>query len=87
MIKVIHVQWRDSASLTGWKSMAKFWSSAKSDPVIVDSVGMMAYENEDKVVLLQTIGGEEVSGFFEIPRGCIKEIKVIGSLPMTIEEG
>jgi hypothetical protein len=54
--------------------------------MVIDTVGLLAYESETKIILLQSIGDGEIDGIFEIPRACVKSIKTLATLPIDLEE-
>lgn len=85
MIKVVHVTWADASSSGGWHDRAAFKNFADGGLQLCDTVGMLAMANETKVVLIQTAGTNETSGLFEIPRSCVKDMRVICELPITVE--
>lgn len=77
-MKIVHVQWVDAASLSGWRSQKALKEFIELELAPVDSVGMLMHEDDSKIVIIQTNGTNEVMGLFEIPKGCIKSIKIIG---------
>ncbi len=79
-MKIVHVKWVDAASVAGWRSQKALKEFITGNLDAVDSVGMLAYEDDKKVVLIQTNAVNEVMGLFEIPKGCIKSIKKIGKV-------
>lgn len=85
MIKVVHIQWHDSAASTGWHSRRELKRVIKSKLSLCESVGMLVEQNKAKVVIVQTFGAQETSGVFEIPRDCIQSIKTLATLPIKIE--
>jgi hypothetical protein len=85
MTKVVHIQWKDAAGLEQWHDHAEFKAFCDTDLSHVDSIGILGFENEEKIVLIQTASANQVSGLFEIPKGCIKQMKVIAKLPIRFE--
>jgi hypothetical protein len=86
MIKVVHIVWTDAASHDSWHTKSELSEKLERPPEECESIGMLIHrKNKDKVTILQTFSPNQVLGVFEIPRGCIKSIKTICTLPLTIE--
>lgn len=86
MLKVVHVTWKDPAfSNSGWMDRDEFEKWAKSDLPDSDSVGMLAHEAEEYIVLVQSVGKVEVADSVKISRSAISEIREIGEVPITLE--
>lgn len=73
-MKAILVKWVDAAHVGGWRSLKAAQEFIDNELNAVESVGMLMHEDEEKIVLIQTHGQNEVMGLFEIPKGCIKSI-------------
>lgn len=54
-------------------------------PAPSDSVGILAYETDDYIVLLQSIGDGQVADGIKITRSAIRSIKELGSVPLSLE--
>lgn len=80
-MKVVHVNWVDAASLGGWRSLKAANEFVEGDLNSVDSVGLLMHEDDEKLVLIQTHGKNEVMGLFEIPKGCVKSITTLEIWP------
>ena len=86
MIRVVHITWADAATKSEWHSKKDLIETLESEPEICDSIGMLVdRKHKDKVTIIQTFSENQVCGLFEIPRGCIKSIKTLCTLPITIE--
>ena len=77
-MKIVKVLWTDAFSGTGWISKADLDKEIESD-MAVTSVGMLYYEDKDKVVLIQSINDEEPDGsyvdnYLVIPQHWITEM-------------
>ena len=77
-MKTVKVLWTDAFSGTGWISKADLDNEIKSD-MAVTSVGMLYYEDKDKVVLIQSINdtepdGSYVDNYLVIPQHWIMEM-------------
>ena len=79
-MKVVHIKWRDAAHIDGWRSQKAMKDFIRANLDGVDTVGMLVHEDRRKIVIVQTHGVNEVMGVFEIPKGCIDSIKVIGKI-------
>lgn len=85
MIRVVHIQWVDAAGRPGWHDKSQLKEALDDEVSLCDSVGMLLERtNADKVTLIQTFGTSEVSGVFEIPKDCIRSVRTICPLPLTI---
>jgi hypothetical protein len=84
MTKVVHVRWHDSSAIYGWRSIERLKRYSKDRLMIIDTVGLLAFESSKKIILLQSTSPDEIDGIFEIPKGCIKSMKTICKLPIEI---
>jgi hypothetical protein len=62
----------------------EFASWVKADNAMSDSVGLLANESENFIVLLQSIGENQVADGVKIARSAIKTIKELGELPLDL---
>ncbi len=86
MMRVVHVLWYDAATFDTWKSKAQLAELLEDEPQMCETVGLLIdRKNKDKITIMQTYSPNAVCGLFEIPRGCIKSIKTLCTLPITIE--
>jgi hypothetical protein len=86
MLKVIHVTWEDPCFAgSGWMTRNDFEAWVKADTARSDSVGILAYECESFIVLLQSIGENQVADGIKISRAAIREIKELAEIPLTLE--
>ncbi len=71
-MKVVSVKWIDSRMDDCWQGAEE----AKGfNPELACSVGFLLCEDEEKVVLVQTFGKDNVQGLIAIPKVCIKDMK------------
>lgn len=71
--RLVAVTWTDSASFDGWMR------GNVIVPAEIVTVGLLAEDNEDYTSLFQSASDSgNFAGLFTIPKGCIKEVKVIG---------
>jgi hypothetical protein len=86
MLKVVHVIWEDpSFATSGWLTLSEFEDFIKSDVTPADSVGILAYECDSFIVLLQSVGKDQVADGVKIARSAIRSIKELGSVPLSLE--
>lgn len=86
MIRVVRVRWVDAAAAPGWHDKGQLIDQLEREPTLCDSIGMLVErKNKDKVTIIQTIGQNETSGVFEIPRDCIRSVETLCTLPITME--
>jgi hypothetical protein len=82
---IVHVQWIDAAGLSEWHGKREFERFCSDESEITESVGMLGFQDDRKIVLIQTAGINQVTGLFEIPKGCIKSIKLLAQIPITLD--
>jgi hypothetical protein len=86
MLKVVHVTWEDPGFATsGWLTLSEFESFIKSGVTPSDSVGILAYECESFIVLLQSIGRDQVADGVKINRAAIRSVKELGAVPLSLD--
>ena len=66
-------------------NQADFEAWVKADTARSDSVGILAYECESFIVLLQSIGENQVADGIKISRAAIREIKELSEIPLSLE--
>lgn len=85
-MKVVHVEWIDPCfAESGWMSQQDFEDWLKRDLTSSHSVGVLAYESESFIVLLQSIGDEQVADGIKIARSAIIEINELAILDISLE--
>lgn len=80
-LKVVKIQWIDScASNMHWSLMEEF--DRDIEPIKIISYGVLIQETEECVTIAQNYGGDpkQCCSLMTIPKGCIKEKKVIEEL-------
>lgn len=86
MLKVVHVVWVDPCfARNGWLSQGEFSDFIKDDIPKSDSVGILAYECDTFIVLLQSIGANQVADSIKIIRSAICSINELCTLPLSLE--
>lgn len=86
MLKVVHVTWDDPCFAgSGWMAQADFESWVKSDTARSDSVGILAYECEAFIVLIQSVGEKQVADGVKISRSAIRQIRELAEIPINLE--
>ena len=70
---LVEILWHDAADMeSGWTS------KVKPEPAIAMSAGYLVYQDKDHIVLAQDCDGAgEHNGRGQIPRGMVKQIKVL----------
>lgn len=80
--KVVHVKWIDSESVHGWQSKERF-SSFSSDSInACESIGILAFDGTDHIVIAQSVSDNCIDGNIKIPKCAIKSSKVIATVKM-----
>ena len=82
--KVVKVKWIDSCPLHGWNSKESFANFCEEANYECLSVGLLVFEDDNFIVLLQTIGIYQVSETMKIPKVAIKEMHKLGT-PIEID--
>lgn len=75
----VFVEWRDSCSFGRqcWRSLEDTQEELK--PSKIQSVGFLIADEKDRIVLTGHISdGDDESGGFVIPRGCITKLTKLG---------
>jgi hypothetical protein len=86
MLKVVHVTWEDPCFAgSGWMTQDDFYAWVKADAARSDSVGILAYETDQFIVLIQSVGENQVADGIKISRGAIRSIKELGDIPLTLD--
>jgi hypothetical protein len=66
-------------------SQTDFLDWLHAPPAPSDSIGILAYETDDYIVLLQSIGDSQVADGIKITRSAIRSIKELGRVPLSLE--
>lgn len=83
---MVHVHWEDPGfAQNGWMHKSEFSEWAKSGIPQTDSVGLLAYENDTYVVLIQSVGKNQVADGVKINRASIKSIREIGTVEIDLK--
>jgi hypothetical protein len=65
-------------------TQADFMAWVESGLAPSDSVGILAYEGDSFIVLVQSIGENQVADGIKINRSAIRSIKELGEIPLTL---
>jgi len=85
-MKIVHIKWEDPCfAASGWMSKDDFLEWLEQKNAESDSVGLLVYENESFIVLLQSVGTNQVADGIKINRSSIREIKEIGEIPLSLD--
>lgn len=85
MLKVVHVEWEDPCfARSGWMTQSDFSDWIHAPPAPSDSVGILAYESENYIVLLQSIGKNQVADGLKITRSAIRSITELGTVGLSL---
>lgn len=84
-MKIVQVTWVDSVHSCGWKSYQEFKEFAEDGDLKLFTVGLLAWETEYYIVVIQSAGGNNIDAMMKIPRCAILEIKDLGNLDIQIE--
>ena len=85
-MKIVHIKWIDSIHSSGWQSRSSFESFSKEPILHLDSVGFLAWEHEDYVVIVQSAGPDDIDAMMKIPRCAITEIREIGEVDIKLDK-
>jgi hypothetical protein len=85
-MNVVHVKWVDPAfSHNGWMFKSDFQDWIQTGATKADTVGLLAYECEDFIVVLQTVGEDQVADAVKIARPCITDMQVIAEAGIELD--
>lgn len=70
----IYIEWIDSATTEGWKSVEEMRKHTRKD-ICIKSRGFFLWENKDFLAICLSIHDDEVNGTIHIPKGCIIKVK------------
>jgi hypothetical protein len=85
-LKVVHVIWFDPCHAeSGWMPKDDFIAWIKKGPSQADTVGLLVYESDEFIIVLQSIGNGVVADGVKITRSAIKSIKELAELPLTLD--
>jgi len=73
-MRVIIVEWVDSAFLQGWMSRDDV-KTHRISPCV--SVGLLVNETRDQITIMQSAGKEQYGDGLTIPRVCIKRMRTL----------
>ena len=82
MPRMVLVKWRDTESMSGWKSTLVAGEFASEDCDVVESVGFLHSKNKKVVVIYQSRhhyeNGTNFSELLKIPLSAVVKIKKLG---------
>lgn len=84
--KIVEVHWIDSDSIHGWRSGETFEAYCKEGPCEAVTVGILAEKTKKWIVLLQTIGEQQLCGTIKIPRVAVISMKTLGTIKRNWRE-
>ncbi|MFH1569521.1 MAG: hypothetical protein ABIL09_16110 [Gemmatimonadota bacterium] len=73
--EVVVVHWLDACSTSGWEEIETL---PVLEPMRCSSAGFVASEDDDAIVLVQSVGGSTaVQARLSIPMGCVESIDTV----------
>lgn len=85
-MKVVHVIWVDPCHAeSGWMPKQDFIRWIREGETPADTVGVLAYEHDDFIVIVQSVGNGVVADGVKITRSAIKEIRELAEVPLTLD--
>lgn len=76
-LSIVRIVWEDSSTNSRWIEKDNLIALV-SERYLIDSVGFLAYQDDDCKVLVTSIAeNTNVCGFVRIPKNCIKSEAVI----------
>lgn len=85
MLKIVRVDWFDPCfAKSGWMDKDDFVSFCDSPPNSSTSIGILAKEDKDKIVILQSIGDNCVADAIKINRASIIKMVTIGKINVAL---
>ena len=75
-LKIVEVTWIDSQAIHGWVAGIELEKFIESDrEMICRSVGYLFDENSSRIVIVQSLNGNNVDGATKIPKVAIQKIR------------
>ncbi len=75
---IVRLEWYDAESSNEWESAEDFFDREMAlEPIIAVSIGLLVYESDTHVVILQNRTYNQISNYIKIPAGCIKSKEVL----------
>lgn len=68
-IKIIRIHWVDAAHHSGWNTAAEVEAAATWHRI--ETVGWLAFENDDFVCVAQSVSHSRFADVFTVPKICI----------------
>jgi hypothetical protein len=84
---IVRVDWIDSCAFgTSWQLVEDF--KEDTEPIKITSVGVIVKENDEYLTIAQNYGvnPKQFCSLMSIPKGCIKNQRVIDSFEVEIKD-
>jgi hypothetical protein len=76
-MKLVYVKWEDPFSHDPWTNIPELVKML-SEPCICETIGYIVHETRKYIIIANTHNSErQVCGSIRIPKGCIKEKRII----------
>lgn len=72
--KPCRVHWRDTCHVEGWHSAAALEALYIELPPLMQSLGWLVYQDDNQVVLAQSVGEKAAADLLKIPRSLIVDM-------------
>ena len=75
---LVYLRWRDTYSYGGWQSEKEIEEIIKSPDWIVESVGWLIFQNDDRIIICQSTSNyKSNSEILKIPAAAIIDIQFL----------
>lgn len=85
-MKVVHIEWIDPAfAKSGWMLKGEFDEWIKEGINRSDTVGILFFESKEMVVVIQSVGKNQVADCIKITRKAIQKMTVLADIEIDGE--
>lgn len=74
---LVIVVWKDAESINEWTSIDDFKRWIDEEPEVVNSVGWLVRNDDAWVIIVATVGDDEVGEAMKIPKRWVQDIRTI----------
>jgi len=79
-LRPVYIRWRDTSSHPGWYDRAEYLEAARAPVMLMHTVGWLILENDECIVIAQSISEDKAGELLKIPREAIRHQEAIQEL-------
>jgi hypothetical protein len=83
-MKVVSVIWIDPEFTAGWRDKDDFQDDSDAQAASCQSFGLLAFENDTHIVVLQSVNEHQTQNTIKIPKSCIVSTHELAEVDITI---